>query len=69
MSSVASKIFGGKPSRPKLPPPPEEIEEIEVVEEEAEEARRRERKKLFTGGRRATILSGIMSALKKRLGE
>lgn len=57
------------PSRPKLPPPPEPIEEIEVVEEEAEEARRREKKKLLTRGRRATILSGIASALKKRLGE
>ncbi len=55
--------------RPKLPPPPEPIEEIEVVEEEAEEARKRERKKLLTGGRRATILSGIATALKKRLGQ
>lgn len=57
------------PKRPKIPPPPEPIAEVEVIEEEAEEARRRERKKLITGGRRATILSGIASALKKRLGE
>lgn len=57
------------PKTPKLPPQPEPVEEIEVVEEEAEEARRRERKKLLVGGRRATILSGIASALKKRLGE
>lgn len=64
MSSVL-----GKPSGPKLPPMPEEIEAVEVVEEEAEEVRRREKKKLATRGRRATILSGIASALKKRLGE
>jgi len=57
------------PSKPKLPPPPEPIEEVAKVEETAEEARRREKKKLFTGGRRSTQLSGIQSALKKRLGE
>ncbi len=56
------------PKTPKIPLP-EPIEEVEVVEEEAEMARRRERKKLLTGGRRATILSGIQAALKKRLGE
>ncbi len=65
-----SSIF----SRPKLPdiPPavePKPKEEIQVITEEAEEARRRERKRLFTGGRRATILSGITQALKRRLGE
>lgn len=67
MSSVFSK-----PKTPKLPAPiaaPEPEEEVQVVTEEAEEARRRERKKLLTGGRRATILSGITAALKKRLGE
>ncbi len=63
-----TSLFGGV-KRPKLPPQPEPIEEIEVVEEEAEAAKRRERKKLLVGGRRATILSGITSALKKRLGE
>ena len=57
------------PKTPKIPPSPEPIEEVEVVEEEAETARRRERKKLLTGGRRATILSGIQAALKRRLGE
>ena len=60
--------FGGRP-KPKLPPQPEPVEDIEVIEEEAGEARRRERKKLLTGGRRGTILSGIAAALKKRLGE
>ena len=48
---------------------PEPVEDIRVVGETAEMARRRERKKLLTGGRQATIISGIMSALKKRLGE
>ena len=57
------------PKRPKIPAQPEPIEEIEVVEEEAAEAKRRERKKLLIGGRRSTILSGIVSSLKKRLGE
>lgn len=57
-----------KPRGPDLPPAPEPIEEIQQVEETAEEARRRERKKLVAGGRRGTILSGIASALKKRLG-
>lgn len=59
------------PKRPKIGPAvaAEPIEEIEVVEEEAEEAKKRERKRLLTGGRQATILSGIAAALKKRLGE
>lgn len=60
------------PKKTKISPAvvaPEPAQEIQVVREEAEEARRRERKRLLTGGRRATILSGIMSALKKRLGE
>lgn len=57
-----------KPKIPKIPPLPEPIEEITVVREEAEEAGRRERKKLLTRGRRTTILSGIQTALKKRLG-
>ena len=58
-----------RPRKPDIIAPPEPIEEVSVVEETAEEARRRERKKLLTGGRRQTILSGITSALKKRLGE
>ena len=58
-----------KPAVPKIPPLPAPIEEVQVVREEAEEARRREKKKLLTRGRRTTILSGIQSALKKRLGE
>lgn len=66
MSSVLSK-----PKRPKIQmqAQPEPIQEVEMIEEEAEVTRRKERKKLLTGGRRATVLSGIMQSLKKRLGE
>jgi len=47
-----------------------EPEPITTVTEEGEQARRRERKRLLSrGGRQSTILSGIQSALKKRLGE
>lgn len=55
--------------KPDIIAPPEPVEEVTVVEEEAEEARKREKKRLLTGGRRGTILSGIASALKRRLGE
>lgn len=47
----------------------EPIEQVEAIEETAGEAGRRERRRLIRGGRRSTILSGIMSSLKKRLGE
>lgn len=63
-----SSIFKG-PKRPKIQQIEPEPERIEVIEEEAEEARKRERKRLLAGGRRATVLSGIQSALKRRLGE
>lgn len=69
-----SSLFS-KPKTPKIVAPVavEPEEEIQVITEEAEEARKRERKRLLTGGRRATMLSGIQSALarnlKKRLGE
>lgn len=63
-----SSIFKS-PKRPKIPEPEPEPEEIEVVEEGAAEAARREKKKILRGGRRGTIISGIMSALKRRLGE
>ncbi len=57
------------PAPVKPPPPPEPIEEVQVLQEDEEDVRRRARKRLLTGGRRSTILSGIQSALKKRLGE
>ncbi len=65
---MTSKIFG-KPSRPKIQGQ-QPIEDVEVIEEEAGQARERERRRLVQRrGRSSTILSGIMSALKKRLGE
>lgn len=66
-----SSVLGIKTKTPKIPPPVEAKpeEEVRVITEEAEKARRRERKRLLAGGRRATILSGITQALKKRLGE
>ena len=58
-----------KPDKPKLPPPPEEIEEVAVVTDDASAAQRRKKKVGIRGGRQSTQLSGIQSALKKRLGE
>lgn len=69
-----SSLFS-KPKTPKLAAPviAEPEEEVRVITEEAEQARKRERKRLLTGGRRTTMLSGITAALqkslKKRLGE
>lgn len=63
-----SGVFSS-PKRPKIPPQPEPVEEIAIAEEDAAIAARKEKKKLLRGGRRSTILSGITSALKKRLGE
>ena len=59
-----------RPKGPKIIAAPEPVEEVEmIVEEDAEEARKKEKKKLRTGGRGATVMAGIVSALKKRLGE
>ncbi len=52
-----------------IPEEPEPIDPVAVIGESAEVARRREKRKLLFRGRRTTILSGITSALKKRLGE
>ena len=57
------------PKKPDLPPVPEEVEEVSVVQEDAEVAARKRKKKILKGGRRGTIISGIASALKRRLGE
>ena len=48
---------------------PEPAKPAQVIEEGAEGARKRQRRKLARGGKRSTIIGGIMSALKKRLGE
>jgi hypothetical protein len=64
-----SGLFG-KPKSPKLPPPQAEPEPIATVTEDATEAGRRRRRAIASrGGRSSTILSGINSLLKKRLGE
>ncbi len=60
--------FFRKPKTPDLPPQQAPVEEVQVIQEDEQDVRRRERKRLLTGGRRSTILSGITSALKKRLG-
>jgi hypothetical protein len=58
-----------KTRTPTLPKESEPLEQIERVTEDASDVQRREKKKLLKGGRRGTILSGIASVLKKRLGE
>jgi len=57
------------PKKSDLPPVREEVEEVSVVQEDAEVAARKRKKKILKGGRRGTIISGIASALKRRLGE
>ncbi|KKN44594.1 hypothetical protein LCGC14_0691320, partial [marine sediment metagenome] len=54
---------------PALPEQEAEAEPVEVIEEEASAARRRQRRRLSRGGPRQTILGGVASALKRRLGE
>ena len=61
--------FFRSPKKPDLPPQQEPIEEISVIEENAEVAARKRKKKILRGGRRGTIISGIQSALKERLGK
>ena len=63
-----SGVFSS-PKKPKMPPPIVEAEPITTITEDAESSRRRERKRLSTGGRQSTMLSGIMTALKRRLGD
>ncbi len=65
MSSVLSSPKVKTPVLPKQQAP---VEEIETVVEDEEDVRQREKKKIISTGRRRTILSGIASALKKRLG-
>ena len=58
-----------KVKTPKIPELEPEAELVQVIEESAEAVRRRQRKKLSRGGPRQTVLGGIASALKRRLGE
>ena len=63
-----SSVFRS-PKKPDLPPEPEKIEDVAIVQESAEVATGKKKKKILRGGRRGTIISGIKSALKKRLGD
>jgi hypothetical protein len=47
----------------------EEPEKVTTLEEGAEDEAKKRKKKLLAGGRRSTVLSGIQTALKRRLGE
>ncbi len=46
----------------------EPVEQIERIKEEPLQAERREKKRLARSGKQTTIISGITSALKTRLG-
>lgn len=60
--------FGGS-KRPKIVKQ-EPIEEVQQVQEDATKAGEREKKKqILTPGKESTVLSGIATQLKKRLGE
>lgn len=55
--------------KPKIAEPAV-IEEVEVIkEDETDAARREKRKQILTPGKSSNVLSGIATALKKRLGE
>ena len=67
-SNDMSSIFK-KPKSPDLPEQ-EQVEEVQKVEDDAEQAKRRELNvAALRQGRQSTILSGIRTALKRRLGE
>jgi hypothetical protein len=68
LGGAAIKSIFKKPEQPDLPEQ-EEVEEIATVTEDAAVAQKRKKKGIKQGGRQSTVLSGIQSALKKRLGE
>lgn len=58
----------GGPKKPKIIEQ-EPIEEVQIIQEDATKAGQRERRKqIISGGRKKTILSGIQTVLKQRLG-
>jgi hypothetical protein len=76
--SGAAKVFKNlfrSPERPEAPKAPEPVESIEPAEEQktitddASAAQKRKKKVGLRGGKQSTVLSGIQTALKKRLGE
>jgi hypothetical protein len=64
-----SGLFGS--GQPSIKIPKQQVSEpVKVIEDDATEEQRRERRRIAqTEGRESTILSGISTALKKRLGE
>jgi hypothetical protein len=80
---MSSKTFVGKsflglnaiksltkgPKQPDLPAEQEAVEDVSVLTDDASSAQRRKKKVGIRGGKAETVLSGIQSALKKRLGE
>jgi hypothetical protein len=62
------KSLNKKPKGPDIDEP-EPIEEVSVATDDAAAAKRRKKKVGIRGGQQSTVLSGIQSALKKRLGE
>jgi hypothetical protein len=66
---VAGVFGGGGQKDPKLPAEPEPVESVTTITDDAGRAKRRKNRRLATGGSQSTVLSGIGSALKKRLGE
>jgi hypothetical protein len=64
------KSVTGKPKSPALASEPEAVEDVTVLTDDASAAQRRKKKVGIRGGKQATILSGIGSALlKRKLGE
>ena len=59
-----------KVKKPKRGTQQREIEEVQAIQDDSAGASQREkRKRLLTGGRKSTVLSGTQTQLKKRLGE
>ena len=56
---------------PKIPTPqePESVEQIQQIKVDATETARKRKRSLIGQGRQSTILSGVQTLLKKRLGE
>jgi len=57
------------PSKAKTPPLPEQVEHIVDSEKDMEDVRKRTARSMMSKGRSSTILSGIQTQLKKRMGE
>ena len=68
MSGIASAIFPKKDTPTMELPAP--IEKLESIEEDASTAvKRKKRAELLKSGKSSTLMAGIQSRLKSRLGE